>query len=187
MVRPEPFGVYCRHRGSRRAYSNFSGRRGAPQESIIFGRTPMRGSGRLRRFVRRNSITAKSTASHFINPSSRCRAKVPSTSALPHSQLSLSVPNDCPHDLFRESSRASQIPNFVNRNRLIVVGKENFAIRTAALIIPTVGDNRLADRSCRRQCRRGGGRRRPDPGAARRRLATARPACRVVYTGETAI
>ncbi len=53
------------------------------------------------------------------------------------------VPKDCPHELFRESSRASQIPNFVNRNHLIVVEKENFATRTAALIVPTVGDNRL--------------------------------------------
>ena len=52
------------------------------------------------------------------------------------------VPSDCPHELFRESSRASQIPNFVNRNHLIVVEKENFATRTAALIVPTVGDNR---------------------------------------------
>ena len=38
--------------------------------------------------------------------------------------------------------RASQLPNFVNRNHLIVVEKENFATRTAALIIPSVG-NRL--------------------------------------------
>jgi transposase-like protein len=53
------------------------------------------------------------------------------------------VPNDCPHELFRESSRASQIPNFVNPNHLIVVEKENFATRTAALIIPSVGNNRL--------------------------------------------
>jgi transposase-like protein len=53
------------------------------------------------------------------------------------------VPNDCPHDLFRESSRASQIPNFISRDHLIVVEKENFATRTAALIIPSVGDNRL--------------------------------------------
>jgi hypothetical protein len=53
------------------------------------------------------------------------------------------VPNDCPHELFRESSRASQIPNFVSRNHLIVVEKENFATRTAALIIPSVGNNRL--------------------------------------------
>ena len=60
------------------------------------------------------------------------------------------VPNDCPHELFRESSRASQIPNFVNRNHLIVVEKENFATRTAALIIPTVGDNRLRHESLQR-------------------------------------
>jgi hypothetical protein len=60
------------------------------------------------------------------------------------------VPNDCPHEFFRESSRASQIPNFVNRNHLIVVEKENFATRTAALIIPTVGDNRLRHEALQR-------------------------------------
>ena len=60
------------------------------------------------------------------------------------------VPNDCPHELFRESSRASQIPIFVNRNHLIVVEKENFATRTAALIVPTVGDNRLRHEALQR-------------------------------------
>jgi len=60
------------------------------------------------------------------------------------------VPNDCPHELFRESSRASQIPNFVNRNHLIVVEKENFAIRTAALIVPSVGNNRLRHETLQR-------------------------------------
>jgi hypothetical protein len=60
------------------------------------------------------------------------------------------VPNDCPHELFRESSRASQIPNFVNRNHLIVVEKENFATRTAALIVPSVGNNRLRHEALQR-------------------------------------
>jgi len=60
------------------------------------------------------------------------------------------VPNDCPHELFRESSRASQIPNFVNRNHLIVVEKENFATRAAALIIPSVGNNRLRHETLQR-------------------------------------
>jgi len=60
------------------------------------------------------------------------------------------VPNDCPHELFRESSRASQIPNFINRNHLIIVEKENFATRTAALIVPTVGDNRLRHEALQR-------------------------------------
>jgi hypothetical protein len=60
------------------------------------------------------------------------------------------VPRDCPNDLFRESSRASQIPNFVNRNHLIVVEKENFATRTAALVVPTVGDNRLRHETLQR-------------------------------------
>ncbi len=60
------------------------------------------------------------------------------------------VPNDCPHELFRESSRASQVPNFVKRNHLIVVEKENFATRTAALIVPTVGNNRLRHETLQR-------------------------------------
>ncbi len=60
------------------------------------------------------------------------------------------VPKDCPHELFRESSRASQIPNFVNRNHLIVVQKENFASRIAALIIPSVGNNRLRHEALQR-------------------------------------
>ena len=52
------------------------------------------------------------------------------------------IPKICPHDLFSDASRASQLPEFVNRNHLIVVEKENFATRTAALIIPSVA-NRL--------------------------------------------
>jgi hypothetical protein len=60
------------------------------------------------------------------------------------------VPYDCPHDLFRESSRASQIPTFVDRDHLIVVEKENFATRTAALVVPTVGDNRLRHEALQR-------------------------------------
>ena len=60
------------------------------------------------------------------------------------------APKDCPHELFRESSRASQIPNFVNRNHLIVVQKENFASRIAALIIPSVGNNRLRHEALQR-------------------------------------
>jgi len=60
------------------------------------------------------------------------------------------VPADCPHELFRESSRASQVPNFVNRNHLIVVEKENFSTRTAALTVPTVGNNRLRHETLQR-------------------------------------
>jgi transposase-like protein len=52
------------------------------------------------------------------------------------------IPEICPHDLFSDSSRASQLPNFIDRNHLIVVEKANFATRTAALIIPSVGNNR---------------------------------------------
>jgi transposase-like protein len=54
------------------------------------------------------------------------------------------VPVDCPHELFRDSERASQTPLAkIKTSRLIVVEKENFATRMAALVIPTVGDNRL--------------------------------------------
>jgi hypothetical protein len=60
------------------------------------------------------------------------------------------VPNDCPHDLFSESSRASQLVNFADRNHLLVVEKENFATRAAALIVPTVGDNRLRHETLQR-------------------------------------
>ncbi len=60
------------------------------------------------------------------------------------------VPNDCPHEFFRESSRASQISNFIDRNHLLVVEKENFATRAAALIIPSVGNNRLRHEALQR-------------------------------------
>ena len=54
------------------------------------------------------------------------------------------VPTDCPHELFRASERASQkAAGFLDTSRLIVVEKENAATRMAALVIPTVGDNRL--------------------------------------------
>jgi transposase-like protein len=54
------------------------------------------------------------------------------------------VPIECPHELFRESERASQTPlSAISTSRLVVVRKENFATRMAALVIPTVGDNRL--------------------------------------------
>lgn len=61
------------------------------------------------------------------------------------------VPAACPHELFRDSFRASQIrPDFIDQSKLIVVEKENFTIQTAALIIPTIGDNRLRHESLRR-------------------------------------
>jgi len=54
------------------------------------------------------------------------------------------VPTDCPHELFRASERASQkAAGFLDTSRLIVIAKENAATRMAALVIPTVGDNRL--------------------------------------------
>jgi transposase-like protein len=61
------------------------------------------------------------------------------------------IPIDCPHELFRDSERASQTPLAkVNTSRLIVVEKENFATRMADLIIPTVGDNRLRHEALQR-------------------------------------
>jgi ATP-dependent exoDNAse (exonuclease V) beta subunit len=53
-------------------------------------------------------------------------------------------------DLFSDSSRASQLANFIDRNHLIVVEKENFATRTAALVLPAVGDNRLRHETLQR-------------------------------------
>jgi ATP-dependent exoDNAse (exonuclease V) beta subunit len=60
------------------------------------------------------------------------------------------APSTCPHSLFQDSSRASQLAEFVDRNHLIVVEKENYATRTAGLVIPTVGDNRLRHETLQR-------------------------------------
>jgi transposase-like protein len=61
------------------------------------------------------------------------------------------VPTDCPHELFRDSERASQTPLAKTKtSRLTVVEKENFATRMAALVIPTVGDNRFRHEALQR-------------------------------------
>ena len=61
------------------------------------------------------------------------------------------VPIDCPHDLFRESERASQkASSFLDTSRLIIVEKENAATAMAGLVIPTVGDNRLRHEALQR-------------------------------------
>jgi hypothetical protein len=56
------------------------------------------------------------------------------------------IPTICPHTLFRNedaSGRASQVqPVFADPARIVVNRKENTATRAAALIIPTVGNNR---------------------------------------------
>lgn len=56
------------------------------------------------------------------------------------------IPTTCPHELFhneREGARASQaVPTWANTSRLIVNRKENAATRAAALIIPSIGDNK---------------------------------------------
>ncbi len=61
------------------------------------------------------------------------------------------VPIECPHDLFRDSERASRkAASFLDTSRLIVVEKENAATRMAGLVIPTVGDNRLRHEALQR-------------------------------------
>src|SRR5580704_11001050 len=61
------------------------------------------------------------------------------------------IPAECPHELFRGSERASQkAADFIDASRLIVVEKENFATRMAALVIPTVGNNRLRHEALQR-------------------------------------
>lgn len=61
------------------------------------------------------------------------------------------VPAECPHELFRDSERASQSPlSTLNTKRLIIAQKENAATRMAALVIPTVGDNRLRHEALQR-------------------------------------
>jgi transposase-like protein len=56
------------------------------------------------------------------------------------------IPLFCPHDLFRAEDaggRASQAqPAFADPSRIVVNRKENTATRAAALVIPTVGNNR---------------------------------------------
>ena len=62
-----------------------------------------------------------------------------------------SIPQTCPHDLFTASVRASQTaPDFIDRSRLMADGKENFATRTAGLVIPTVGNNYLRHEALQR-------------------------------------
>jgi transposase-like protein len=61
------------------------------------------------------------------------------------------LPQLCPHELFRDSSRASQLgTGFVDLSRLMVISKENFATRMAALVLPTLGDNRLRHQALQR-------------------------------------
>jgi transposase-like protein len=59
------------------------------------------------------------------------------------------IPTTCPHDLFRDSERASQSADFIDASRLIVVEK-NFATRMAALVIPAIGNNRLRHEALQR-------------------------------------
>jgi transposase-like protein len=59
-----------------------------------------------------------------------------------------SIPTTCPHDLFQgdddPKARASQAhPAFAETPHIVVTRKENAATQTAALIIPSVGNNKL--------------------------------------------
>jgi transposase-like protein len=56
-----------------------------------------------------------------------------------------SIPTTCPHDLFRDSeARASQLKSdLFDPRRIIVNRKDNAATRTAALVLPTIGNNFL--------------------------------------------
>ena len=52
------------------------------------------------------------------------------------------VPDQCPHALFRASARASQAASaFIADSKRIAIPKENTATRTAALVLPTTGNN----------------------------------------------
>ena len=52
------------------------------------------------------------------------------------------VPDQCPHALFRASARASQAASaFIDDSKRIAIPKENTATRTAALVLPTTGNN----------------------------------------------
>ena len=50
----------------------------------------------------------------------------------------------------REMSARSGGLKFINPDKLLIISKENFATRTAALIIPSVGNNRLRHESLQR-------------------------------------
>jgi transposase-like protein len=61
------------------------------------------------------------------------------------------IPLQCPHELFHDSERASQSPlASLNTARLIVNQKENAATAMAALVIPTIGNNRLRHEALQR-------------------------------------
>jgi hypothetical protein len=52
------------------------------------------------------------------------------------------IPKTCPHALFQDGARASQLrASPFHPTRAIVSEKENFATRTAAFVLPTIGDN----------------------------------------------
>ena len=61
------------------------------------------------------------------------------------------IPLQCPHELFRDSERASQITAAsLSAPRVIVNRKENAATAMAALVIPTIGNNRLRHEALQR-------------------------------------
>jgi ATP-dependent exoDNAse (exonuclease V) beta subunit len=98
---------------------------------------------RARPFARRSSTTGKSTNTRITGqslPSSAVNAEHERFAGI--ADFLEAVPDRCPHDFFANSARASQtVASFIDRAKLRAAEKENFATRTAALVIPTVGDN----------------------------------------------
>jgi hypothetical protein len=116
-----------------------------------FAATPRSNSRPLKPFARLSSITARSTASPITPPKlAFARSDARHNRFAPLADFLERVPEICPHSLFSESSQASELANFIDRNHLIVVEKENFATRTAALVISAVGDNRLRHETLQR-------------------------------------
>src|SRR5579864_797888 len=52
------------------------------------------------------------------------------------------IPTACPHALFQDGARASQLRvDAFHPSKALVIERDNFATRTAAFVVPTVGDN----------------------------------------------
>ena len=52
------------------------------------------------------------------------------------------VPAECPHQYFSEGLRASEAPLFFSKKDMIVRGKENYATKMAAFVLPSSPDNK---------------------------------------------
>jgi ATP-dependent exoDNAse (exonuclease V) beta subunit len=52
------------------------------------------------------------------------------------------IPTACPHALFHDGARASQLRvDAFHPSKVLVIERDNYATRTAAFVVPTVGDN----------------------------------------------